>query len=412
MKLRLAVILMCTVMGSCNPGLPTAPDLYVDFEMIDSPTNPLNPAGKSYMDGVYEVVQGKGKLGNPVVGKWIGNRWCLYSVHDVVFCVCAGGSLGDSIKLWGYERVVRSGSGTRLRLTIAGNDGARDVISAVKPVSVRFLGVTDDGEQIELRRIRDINSARFERLAHRGGARNSERLGISENSIPMIRYAPLMGATGVEVDVKRTRDNQLIVFHDDSFSPRTVQGAYLLGKVGDYDLEQITALGKLINGEPIPKLVDLLKAVIDDTDLKLVWLDIKDAGAVSQVVQIQKEMMARAKDAVATRGRATLSILLGIPSQEVLDAYLPFKDDSSADALVELDAATALSLPHCSVWAPTWTRDITPSDVAIMRAHHPPIRVFTWTVDLHESMMDYLNRVDGILTNYPSLLTAFHGVKE
>ena len=47
---------------------------------------------------------------------------------------------------------------------------------------------------------------------------------------------------------------ELILFHDDSFSPRTVQGAYLLGKVENYDLEQITSLGKLIYGERIPTL--------------------------------------------------------------------------------------------------------------------------------------------------------------
>jgi glycerophosphoryl diester phosphodiesterase len=407
MKLDLAVILMCVGMGSCNPGLPTAPDLYVDFEMIDTPTSPLNPVGKSYLEGVYEVVKGNDELGNPIVGKWVGNRWCLYSQQDVVFSVCAGGSLGDSsIQLWGYTRIVRSGSGNKVQFTVSPNDGAREVISARPPSALRFQGVTDNGEQIELRRIRNINSSRFERMAHRGGARNSERLGISENSIPMVRYAPLMGATGVEVDVQRTRDNQLIIFHDDSFSPRTVQGAYLLGKVGNYDLEQIRALGKLINGEPIPTLAELLTAVIDDTDLKLVWLDIKDAGEVGQVVQVQKEMLTYA----ATKGRDSLKILMGIPSQEVLDAWIPYSTES--DALCELEVSTVLAYPHILVWAPTWTRDITPGYVA--EVHSQGKRVFTWTVDVREGMLDYLNRgdIDGILSNYPSLVTALHDSRE
>ena len=406
MRRRFAVILICAGMGACNPGLPTAPDLYVDFEMIDTPPSPLNPVGKSYMEGVYEVVKGTDELGNAVVGKWIGNRWCLYSQQDVVFSVCAGGSLGDSIKLWGYTRIVRSGSGNRVEFTVSGNDGAREVISAVPPPSLRIQGATENGEQIELKRIRTINTSPFVRLAHRGGARNSERLGISENSIPMVRYAPLMGATGVEVDVQRTRDNHLIIFHDDSFSPRTVQGAYLLGKVGSYDLEQIRVLGKLVNGEPIPTLTELLTAVIDDTDLKLVWLDIKDAGEVGQVVQVQKDMMAYA----ATKGRDSLKILLGIPSQEVLDAWTPYSNVS--DALCELEVSTVLAYPRILVWAPTWTRDIPPENVA--EVHSQRKMVFTWTVDVREGMLGYLNRgdIDGILTNYPSLVTALHDSKE
>ena len=38
--------------------------------------------------------------------------------------------------------------------------------------------------------------------------------------------------------------------------------------------------------------LEALTAVIDDTDLSRVWLDVKDPGTVGQVVQIQKEMRA------------------------------------------------------------------------------------------------------------------------
>lgn len=43
-------------------------------------------------------------------------------------------------------------------------------------------------------------------------------------------------------------------------------------------------------------------------------------------------------------------------------------------------------------------------------------KVFTWTVDLREIMIDYMTRVDGrldgILTNYASLLAAIHDTRE
>jgi glycerophosphoryl diester phosphodiesterase len=172
----------------------------------------------------------------------------------------------------------------------------------------------------------------------------------------------------------------------------------LLGKVEKYDLAQIQSLGKLLNGEKIPTLKDALTAVVDNTGLSMVWLDVKDPTSVAQVVELQKEMKVYA----AGRGRDSLSILLGIPSQEVLDAYMPFQEDS--DALVELEAQTALDLPRCRVWAPVWTRNISDADVAAMHARGK--RVFTWTVDLRESILMYLNKVDGILSNYPTMVAA------
>jgi glycerophosphoryl diester phosphodiesterase len=405
MKPLVVLIPICLGIGSCVPEFPSEADLFVDFEIIDAPTTPLGDPGRAVMNGVYEVVEGRDVLGNPVVGKWVGRRWCLYSQHDVVFSESAGGSSGDSIKLSGYVRTVRSGSGIRVRFKILRNDGAEEVISGGIPSSLRIQGTMQDGRKIELRRVRNIHTSSIHILAHQGGGRNSDRLGISENSIPMIQHAAIFGATGIEIDVRRTRDNKVIVFHDNTFSPRTVQGTYLLGKVENYDLEQIKLFGRLINGETIPTLSEALNAVIEDTELSLVWLDVKDPAVVDQVVQIQKAAMNHA----ATNGR-DVKIVMGIPSSEVLKAYTDNPSTNTTDVLVELDAETALSLPSCKVWAPYWTRNITAGDIA--RMHSAGKLVFTWTVDLRESIVDYLNRVDGILTDYPSLVTGIHDSKD
>jgi glycerophosphoryl diester phosphodiesterase len=107
-------------------------------------------------------------------------------------------------------------------------------------------------------------------------------------------------------------------------------------------------------------------------------------------------------DAAAARGRSDLSILLGIPTEEVLTAYLPFKDMS--DALLELESSRARDLPRCRVWAPVWTRSIPDESIALM--HGSNRQVYVWTVDLREGILRYLPRVDGILSNYPTLVRA------
>ena len=92
MKRLLAIIPMMFCIVSCLSELSSESDVFVDFEVIDSPTTPLNTTARTTMNGVYKVVEPKDVLGDLVVGKWIGRRWCLFSQHDVVFSETAGGS--------------------------------------------------------------------------------------------------------------------------------------------------------------------------------------------------------------------------------------------------------------------------------------------------------------------------------
>ena len=189
--------------------------------------------------------------------------------------------MGDLIEINGYIRIVRSGSGQNVNLTISSEEGATELIQGIAPEQITLRGKASDGTQVVLKKTRSINNnspADFYVIAHRGGGRNSERLGRSENSLEMIRYAEILGANGVEIDVKSTRDGQLILFHDETFSPRTVQGSYLLGNVENFDLEQIKIFGQLINGESIPTLEEALSTIIDETQLSLIWIDLQRSG--------------------------------------------------------------------------------------------------------------------------------------
>lgn len=44
----------------------------------------------------------------------------------------------------------------------------------------------------------------------------------------------------------------------------------------------------------------------------------------------------------------------------------------------------------------------------MIRMHNADKLVFTWDVDIRESTMDYLKRIEGILNNYPSLVAGIH----
>jgi len=403
MKRLYLLIIFCLV--SCIMELPTVPELNIDLQDIKNRTTELDSRTKLKMNGIYEVIQGSEILGEKVVGRWIRDRWCIYSNHDVVYSENAGGSVGDTTLLKGYIRIVRSGSGSRIDLSILPEDGGSELLSDSIPSKIIIRGYTSDDQLITLKRLKSLNTTTkpFHILAHRGGGRNSERLGYSENSIEMMMHSQILGASGIEIDVKHTRDGELIVFHDDTFSPRTVTGAYLLGRVENFDRNQIKSFGQLIYGEEIPTLFEALRAVIDSTKLSLVWLDLKDPSIVDETIRIQKEAI----DYAVANGRDSIKILLGIPDQDVLNAYRSSGLKNTTPILIELDAETVLSNPTCEVWAPRWTNGIPTGDID--RVHEEGKKVFVWTLDVRDYIEDFLDSaVDGILSNYPSLVAGMY----
>jgi glycerophosphoryl diester phosphodiesterase len=400
MKKLVILILPLFCLVSCVSELSTEPDFFMGLEFIDSYT-PIDSVAKNNMNGVFQINDGKYLLGdNTVVGKWVNNRWCLYANHDVVFAETGGGSSGDSIEFVGYIRTVREGTGTRIKLNIHSNDGAKDILSGKAPANFVITGTTNEGLGIKLTRLGDISTSSFHIVGHRGGCRNTERIGISENSIEMIEHAEVLGATGIEIDVKRTSDNRLIIFHDDTFSPRTIQGAYLLGKVENFSLTQIQTFGRLINGEPIPTLEEALNTVIEKTNLSLVWLDIKDPSTVNNVVLAQQKAISHAKFT-----NRNVMILLGIPNQEIWEAYNNRISKINTDILIEYDYQKAIDEPNCKVWGPRWTKDIF-NDIA--KVHAANKIVIPWTIDVRDAIDGFLGKVDGILTNYAPLVAGMH----
>jgi glycerophosphoryl diester phosphodiesterase len=386
------LIVMITGFNSCFWELPTGPDLEIESDRIIF--SALSETAKEKMNGVYEVVEGYEILGKEVAGKWVKDKWCLYSNEDVVYSENIGGRNGDKILFTGYIRIVRSAGGHHLDMNILPGEGADSLDKSVIPINLIIRGKTDDNS-IVLKRTRNLNLRDdCHILAHRGGGRNSERLGFSENSIEMIRHSEILGATGVEIDVKSTRDGIPILFHDNTFSPRTVQGSYLLGRVSNFTLKQIKSLGRLVNGEEIPTLEEALDSIIKHTSLKIIWLDIKDAAIMSSVTDI----VIRADNKAKNNGKQ-IKFLMGISSQEMLDAFRNCgnSNHSLVSLLVEFDCKLISNDNNYIVWAPRWTNGyIEPCG---------SMDIYVWTVDLREHIKENLNNknVNGILSDYPSL---------
>lgn len=100
--------------------------------------------------------------------------------------------------------------------------------------------------------------------AHRGW---SEK--YPENTMLAFRKAAELGVDQIEMDVRVTKDGQLVVFHDETVD-RVTNGT---GKVCDFTLEELRQLdagikkGQEFAGEKIPTFVEFLEFVRDLPDM-------------------------------------------------------------------------------------------------------------------------------------------------
>jgi glycerophosphoryl diester phosphodiesterase len=407
------LLALAIALGGCVSALD--PIVYPD---IDSEWKSFGGAlfsgkQKDVIAGTYAVEHGSEYFGDSVALRHEGDRIAMYSSKNVVFVTGHFGLRDTSARLLASFRSISGSNAGLLDMYAVNNDGFKDVTKGSgQGRDLTLQGTLKiNGQNVSVRLIKkgSINTRirGFQIIAHRGGGRNSERLGFSENSIEMIRFASWLGATAIEIDVMRTKDSIPIIFHDPTFSPRTVKSPYIIGPVEKYTLAQMRAATTLINGEKIPTLREALKAVIDSTMLSMIWLDVKAYKAMDSVLAIAKEM----NDYAQSLGKKNkLQILVGIPDDDVLKAYRESSLKGNVEVLCELGVDIAREL-DAAVWAPRFTAGLQEDLVKQMQSEGR--QVYVWTLDDEAFIRKFLDAdvFDGVLTNYPTMLAAIFYTK-
>ena len=90
------------------------------------------------------------------------------------------------------------------------------------------------------------------KIGHRGAGKE-----IPENTIASFNAALDAGMDAVELDVRRTKDGKLVVFHDEKMKRLTGAG----GSIGDYTLSELEKMRVLGSDYSIPTLDEVLDAV-------------------------------------------------------------------------------------------------------------------------------------------------------
>ena len=234
------------------------------------------------------------------------------------------------------------------------------------------------------------------------GHRGAPFLEPPGNTLASLRRAVEAGAQMLEVDVRRTRDDVLILDHenvhlldgvevllrDRSFSQwRQLKNSALRRAWGDWGAALLTL-------EQV--LVFALEAKVG------LMLDFKEPGTEGMIARaVRKFGFPLSSLLVAGAGDASRRILRGLDPRIPLSLTLDMDDGPliTSRLLLELDTE-----------AVTWHhRLLTPQLVEIL--HRRDILVYAWTVDLTEDMrrMIEICRVDGIITNSPDMLKSITG---
>lgn len=382
----------------------------------------LKDTVRNKLQGVFAIGAGATDFGSLAALKWSYNvngtdttyYLSVFCETDVSYFIMQGKRLDSSILLNGYWRKMTGTSTGKARLTISAANGGRKLLTGAvfNSGDIVIDGVYGNGDEVPTAPIRFqyarplYNARSLEIVVHRGGGQTADLLPASENSAQIIQWASRFGATGVEIDVRLTRDGVPILYHDDNLSERLIVKNGLIGPVEDYTYDQLNTMVRLIrNNERIPTLREALQTVVYSTPLKYVWLDTKFHGNMQLMRDIQQEYMQRA----AALGKP-LEITIGIPDETVFNNLTALPNYQNIPSVCELDVDFT-QRANSGIWGPRWTLGIQTDKINLM--HSQGRRAFVWTLDVPENIKQYMytNLYDGILTDYPSIVAFYHYVR-
>ncbi len=411
MKIKITYFaLLFLVFYGCNKDT-TVPIPMAGPNSILGDTYPLTSSAKLLMDGVYKVNDGSGLFGSQVILKW--NRTHLsIACNNGKYFVMDVGRLDSVIFLQGYWRDGYSDGTGLASMHIARGEGGTMIVSGTGQQTIVIRGAYGQGstlpdQVLNLTRLRSFSTkaaaSKFYILAHRSGGRTSDRLPVSENSLAMIGFTERLGSTGIEVDVRITKDGIPFLYHDGDLNIRLTEKGPLAGPAENYTWAQLSAFVRLIHGEKIPTLEEALTYTIDSTLLNFVYLDMKEtSGAMATVTSIQERMLQHA----AAKGRDII-IVVGIPTTGALNDLKSVPGYQSIPSLCELTVDDVRAV-NSMVWAPRWTLGL--QNDLVQQMHDEGRLALCWTIDQPNWIEEYITQghFNGLLTNFPYVVAYYH----
>lgn len=218
------------------------------------------------------------------------------------------------------------------------------------------------------------------RVGHRGA-----RAYAPENTIASFKKALEIGVDAVELDLRKTKDNQLVVIHDADVK-RTTSGKGLVSELTLKEIKEFSAEG----GEKIPTLQEAL----DFLDKKVkVLLELKEAGFEENVLSIVNERGLGKNVVIVSFLEEPLKKVREL-NKDVETGLIYAKHKNPIKAALELKANYLIA----------FYRFIHTANV--LKAHQNGLKVIVWTINKQKEVEEYAAKgVDGVASDKPDILT-------
>jgi glycerophosphoryl diester phosphodiesterase len=217
------------------------------------------------------------------------------------------------------------------------------------------------------------------RIGHRG-ARAYE----PENTLRSFKKALEIGVNAVELDVRKTKDNHLVVIHDADVK-RTTDGEGLVSELTLKEVKEFSAE----KGEKIPTLKEILAFL--DKKVKIL-IELKDKGVENQVLSLVHENGQQKNVIIVSFSEEALRKVREL-DKEVETGLIYVKHKNPVKAALDLKASYLLPLYRF-----THTTNV-------QKAHENGLKVIVWTVNKPEEVAEYTKKgVDGIASDKPDIL--------
>jgi glycerophosphoryl diester phosphodiesterase len=217
------------------------------------------------------------------------------------------------------------------------------------------------------------------KVGHRG-ARAYE----PENTLRSFKKAIELGVDAVELDVRRTKDDELVVIHDAEVS-KTTNGK---GLVNELTLKEIKQLNTA-KGEKIPTLEEALNFL--NKKVKVI-IELKEIGYEDKVLSLIIEKGLEKNVIIVSFHEEALRKVRKI-SNEIETGLIYVQHKNPIKAALELKANYLLPLYRFVHTA------------NVQKAHENGLKVIVWTINTQEEASEYAKKgVDGIASDKPDIL--------
>ena len=217
------------------------------------------------------------------------------------------------------------------------------------------------------------------KVGHRGAKAHEP-----ENTLRSFQAAMSLGVDAIELDVRKTKDNELVVMHNADVN-KTTNGE---GSVSELTLEQIKKL-TTDKGEKIPTFAEALDFIGEQVKI---LVELKETGYEEQVLDLIEKKDLQKNVIIISFHEDALRKIREL-NDEVETGLIYVRHKNPIQAALDLKAQYLLSLYRFT------------HSANVKKAHKNGLKVIVWTINNKEEVAEYKKKgVDGIASDKPDIL--------